>query len=180
MASIFVVALLALPVWNWLSKKWDKRWAYIGGIAFWASVQILIMTLGPGTPLALLLILCGLAGIGVSAAHVLPWAIFPDAIEWDELSTGERHEGMYYSLITLSHKIASSISIPLALLLLELSGYRANAALQSPRTVLVIRLLMGPIPAVFLCLGIVLAFFYPLNRARYREIAQKLEQRRGQ
>ena len=34
-------------------------------------------------------------------AHILPWSIIPDAVEWDELNTGERHEGMFYSLVTL-------------------------------------------------------------------------------
>ena len=72
-----------------------------------------MITLNPGTPLPVILGLCVLAGIGVSAAHVLPWSIIPDAVEWDEWQTGERHEGMFYSLVTLAQKVASSIAIPL-------------------------------------------------------------------
>ena len=102
MGVIFVTALLVLPFWERLSRRWNKRLAYGAGVAFWAVVQIVLITLNPGSGMPLILGLCVLAGIGVSAAHVLPWSIIPDAIEWDEWQTGERHEGMFYSLVTLA------------------------------------------------------------------------------
>ncbi len=179
MATIFVTAILALPIWLWASGRWGKRRAFIGGIAFWALVQIVLITVTPTTALTPILILCVLAGVGVSAAHLLPWSIMPDAVEWDEWKTGERHEGMFYSLTTLVQKVASSIAIPLALLVLEVTGYVPNAAQQPPSAVLGIRLVMGPIPAVLLCLGIASAFFYPLGREQHRQIVAELEARRA-
>jgi len=180
MATIFVTAIVGLPFWNWAAQHWNKRQAYIGGIAFWAVVQIVLITVTHTTPLPYILFLCVLAGIGVSAAHVLPWSILPDAVEWDELNTGERHEGMFYSLITLMQKIASSIAIPLALLVLERTGYQPNLAQQSEQALLGIRLVIGPIPALLLCGGIIFAVFYPLSRAQYAEITRELERRRAQ
>jgi GPH family glycoside/pentoside/hexuronide:cation symporter len=120
-----------------------------------------------------------LAGIGVSAAHVLPWAIIPDAIEWDEWHTGERHEGMFYSLISLMQKVASSIAIPLILLLLDATGYAPNAVQQSPSALLGIRLVVGPIPAALLWAGIIFAWLYPLSRAEHARIVAGLEERRA-
>jgi GPH family glycoside/pentoside/hexuronide:cation symporter len=80
MGIIFVTAICALPLWNYASRRWNKRLAYIFGIAFWAVVQLVLVTLSPSTGLGLILFLCVLAGIGVGAAHVLPWSIIPDAI----------------------------------------------------------------------------------------------------
>ena len=139
----------------------------------------MLVTLTPASSLTLLLFLCVLAGVGVSAAHVLPWSILPDAIEWGEMQTGERHEGMFYSLLTLMQKIATSIAIPLALLVLDATGYIANSTQQPPSAVNGIRIVAGPIPAVLLCLGILFAALYPLGRENYMEIAQKLEAQRG-
>lgn len=178
MATIFVTAVFALPLWAWVSQHWNKRWAYVFGTAFWAVVQLAIITLGPSSSLTLLLGLCVLAGIGVGAAHVLPWAIIPDAVEWDEWQTGERHEGMFYSLVTLIQKIASSLAVPLVLLLLEFTGYIPNAAAQPASAILGIRLVIGPIPAVLLLLGIGFAIVYPLSREKHNAIRQELEQRR--
>lgn len=179
MACIFVTAIAMLPFWNWVSRKLNKRLAYVAGIAFWAVVQVALITVTPATPLALLIGLCVLAGIGVGAAHVLPWSIIPDAIEWDEWQTGERHEGMFYSLVTLAQKVASSIAIPLTLLMLELTGYVPNAAQQPLSAQTGIRLVIGPLPAVLLLVGIVFALLYPLSREKHAQVVAELEMRRN-
>ena len=178
MGIIFVTAICALPVWNYTSRRLNKRLAYIIGIAFWAVVQLVLVTVQPATSFGLILVLCVLAGIGVGAAHILPWSIIPDAIEYGEMKTGERHEGMFYSLITLSQKVASSIAIPLVLLVLSATGYVPNSAEQPASAILGIRIVAGPIPAALLCLGILFAALYPLGRESYTQIAQELENRR--
>ncbi len=178
MASIFVTAMLALPLWNWAAKYWNKRLAYILGVAFWAIVMIVLILVTPQTPFWVILILCIMAGIGVSAAQVLPWAIIPDAIEWDEWKTFERHEGMFYSLITLMGKIANSLSVPLSLMILELTGYQAGTGVQPDSALLGIRLVIGPIPALLLTGGIVFAIFYPLSRDQHHQIVEELRERR--
>jgi GPH family glycoside/pentoside/hexuronide:cation symporter len=179
MGTIFIVAMLALPLWRWMAERWDKRRAYILGISLFVLFQIILITLTPASGLGILLVLSALAGVGVSAAHVLPWAIIPDAIEWDEWHTGERHEGMFYSLTTLIRKAAASIAVPAALLILDATGYVPNATGQSTRALLGIRILIGPVPAVLLCMGIVFALQYPLSRERYLAIRRDLERRQA-
>jgi GPH family glycoside/pentoside/hexuronide:cation symporter len=179
MATIFVTAMIALPAWEWISRKLNKRLAYIAGVAFLAAVLLTLSALNPSVSLTLILVLSVLAGIGVSAAHIIPWSILPDAIEFGELQTGERHEGMFYSLITLAQKVAVSIALPLALLVLDRSGYVPNSDLQPASAVTGIRLIAGPIPAVLLGLGILFAVLYPLGRENYTEIARLLEAQRG-
>ncbi len=126
------------------------------------------------------MIMCVLAGIGLSAAQVLPWAIISDAIEWDEYQTGERHEGVFYSLITLLGKIANSIAVPLSLLLPEFTGYVSNAEVQPKSALLGLKIVIGPIPALLLITGILFATFYPLSREKYAHIVTELEKRREQ
>jgi GPH family glycoside/pentoside/hexuronide:cation symporter len=178
MASIFVIAMFALPIWDWVSKRWNKRYAYMLGIAFWAVVQLVLVTLTPDTSLAFLLILCAMAGIGVAAAHVLPWAILPDAIEWYEYKTGERHEGMFYSITTLARKITSAGTVPLIGLVLEFSKYEPNLAIQGAEAVRGIKLIIGPIPVVLLCVGIFIAYKYPLDRDDFLAIVDSIKERR--
>ncbi len=178
MLTIFVVAMLALPLWQWISQRLNKRLAYIAGISFLAVVLLVLASLGPNTALSFILGLCVLAGIGVSAAHVLPWSIIPDAIEYGELQTGARHEGMFYSLITLAQKVASSIAVPLALLVLQATGYVPNSATQPASAIFGIRMVAGPISAFTLCMGILFTLLFPLGRENFREITRQLEERR--
>lgn len=178
MATIFVVAILALPLWEWISRRLNKRWAYISGISFLAVVLLVLASLTPQTELVFILILCVLAGIGVSAMHVMPWAIIPDAIEFGELQTGERQEGMFYSLITLAQKVASSIAVPLALLVLQATGYVPNSSTQPASAIFGIRMVAGPIAAFMLCMGILFTLLFPLGRDDFQEITRQLEARR--
>ena len=177
--TVFIAALLALPFWELASRRWDKRIAYIAGMVFLSGVMITLIVIEPGWGLGIIFALAALAGIGVGAVHVLTWAMIPDAIEWDELATGERHEGMFYSLVTLFRKVASSIAIPLTLLALEWSGYVSNAPVQSPSAVRAIQLMIGPVPSLFLCAGIIFALFYPLGRERHAQVRAELAQRQS-
>jgi GPH family glycoside/pentoside/hexuronide:cation symporter len=179
MSAVFVTAIVFLPLWNWVSQRWSKRWAYICGIAFWAVVQMVLITVTAATSLWVILLLCVLAGIGVAAAHVLPWAILPDAIEWGELQTGERHEGVFYSLVTLMRKMATSLAIPATLALLDFTGYEGLAEQQPASALLGLRIVVGPIPAAMLCVGIVFAYLYPLSREQHAEVVRTLESRRA-
>jgi GPH family glycoside/pentoside/hexuronide:cation symporter len=175
--TVFIVALLTLPFWERASRRWDKRIAYIAGMVFLSTVIIILIVISPTWGLPVVFTLAGLAGIGVGAVHVLPWSMIPDAIEWDELETGQRHEGIFYSLVTLFRKVSSSISLPLILLVLKWLGYVSNAAVQRPSAVTAIRFLMGPVPSVLLCAGIAFALLYPLSRERHAQVRAEIAAR---
>jgi len=179
LGSVFVSAAIFLPLWNWISGKWDKRKAYIVGMAFFAAIMIVLVLIGPETPVPVVFVITTLAGIGVAAAHVISWAILPDAIEWSELQTGRRDEGAFYSLVTLAQKVASSIAVPLTAWALGLSGYQPNAAEQVPSALFAIRGLTGGIPAIMMLGGITFALLYPLSREGHADIRQKLVERRA-
>lgn len=178
MGVIFISAIIALPFWTWISKKGNKRKAYIIGVSFWALTMCVLILLTSHTPLWVLLVMCFMAGIGLSAGQVLPWAIIPDAIEWDEYQTGERHEGIFYSLITLLGKVSNSVAVPLSLLLLEFTGYVPNAAQQPTSALLGLKIVIGPVTALLLFSGILFAAFYPLSREKYTRIVTELNLRR--
>ena len=177
-AAIFVTALAVLPFWAWASRHSNKRRAYIGGIAFWALVQIVLISVQPGIGVWWVYGLGMLAGIGVSAAHVLPWAMIPDTVEWDELQTGQRHEGMFYSLVMLAQKAASGLALFAVGLALEWSGYVANADLQTPQALTAIRVMTGVIPALFLCGGIAFAALFPIGRQAHLAVREELARRK--
>ena len=129
-------------------------------------------------------ILAFFAGISVSTAHVLPNALFPDVLEWDELLTGHRRDGMYYGILNLTRKITSAISIFLALQVLALFNYQtppvgATVFQQSPETLAAIRALTGPGGAAFLFGAIIMTFFYPVTREQHARMRRLLARRRA-
>jgi GPH family glycoside/pentoside/hexuronide:cation symporter len=106
----------------------------------------------------------------------MPWAMVPDAVDYDQLLSGERREGAFYGVWTFAIKVGQALALAMSGAVLSLSGYVANAV-QSPDAILGIRILLGPIPAVVFTLAIVVLVFYPITAARYAEIRQQLEAR---
>lgn len=178
---LFGVAILALPLWVRAAARWNKVRAYQVGIALLAGVLILLSFTPPGRS-TIVFVLAALAGIGLSAAHVIPLAILPDCMDWDELRRNERNEGAYYSVVTLIQKMVGALTIALTGTLLTVSGYVAatNGTASQPAAALsAIRWLTGPLPAAVFALGIVLVSFYPITRARHARILAALERKRA-
>jgi len=176
--AVFITAIFVLPFWVWIAKKTDKRKSYIFGMFFFIAVMITLGFLDPSLGFTAVVALACFAGIGVSAVHVLTWSMIPDAVEVDELQSGARHEGMFYALVTLFRKVASSIAIPMTALALGWSGYISNSAQQPESAVWAIRILIGPVASLFLLGGILFARFYPLSRASHTETREKIAMRR--
>lgn len=180
---LMFVCILFVPVWLWLSKRRNKIQAYILGMTIWIAVQSFLFTVQPGEMNQLLLI-AALAGIGVSAAYILPDSILPDVIEWDELRTGRRQEGVYYGIRTLIRKLSGALVIFLTLQILGWSGYQTPPSeavqfTQPESALLAIRLVVSLLGIVILSGAVVLAWFYPLSREKYTRIQKLLEERRS-
>ncbi len=177
------VCILFIPFWLWLARWRNKREAYMLGMSFWVVVELLIFTIQPSDT-GYLLALAALAGVGVSAAYTLPDAMFADVIEWDELRTGRRQEGIFYGIRTLIRKLTGALIIFMTLQLLGWSGYASppNGTLhfmQAASALRMIRLLVSPFGALMLCGTIILAWLFPLSREKYERIQRLLEERRA-
>lgn len=180
---LMLVCILFVPFWLWLSKLRNKREAYILGMCFWVIVTFMIYFIQPGQT-TYLFILAALAGIGVSAAYTMPDALFADVIEWDELRTRRRQEGIFYGIRALIRKLTGALMIFLTLQALGWSGYvsppeGALQFMQSDSALQMIRLLVSPFGAIMLSGTIMLAWLFPLSREKHHRIQRLLEKRRA-
>jgi GPH family glycoside/pentoside/hexuronide:cation symporter len=176
------VCILFVHFWRWLSKKRNKREAYMLGMAFWVTVALLVYTVQPGQT-GYLLFLAALAGIGVSAAYVLPDAMFADVIEWDELRTRRRQEGIFYGVRALIRKLTGALIIFITLQALGWAGYQSppegvTQFMQPDSVVQMIRLLVSPFGATIVSGTIIFAWLFPLSREKHARIQKLLERRR--
>ncbi|MBL8089148.1 MAG: MFS transporter [Anaerolineales bacterium] len=177
------VCILFIPFWLWMAKRLNKIKAYIIGMICWVVAEVLIFTIQPGE-INYLLWIAAFAGVGVSAAYILPDSILPDVIEWDELRTNRRQEGVYYGIRTLIRKLTGAGVIFVTLQILGWSGYVAppEGAIQftQPDSALfMIRLMVSLIGAVIVSGTILLAWSYPLTREKYDRIKKLLAIRRS-
>ena len=177
------VCILFIPFWLWMARRFNKKQAYMLGMIFWVIAALMMYTVQPGQ-MSYLLTIAAFAGIGVSAAYTLPDSLFADVIEWDELRTGRRQEGIFYGIRTLIRKLTGALVIFITLQALGWSGYVSPPegviqSTQSDSALAMIRLLVSPFGATILSGTIILAWLFPLSREQYQKIQKLLEQRRG-
>lgn len=179
---LMAFAALALPFWLRFTRRRNKQMAYVYGISFFVFVQMLIYLIQPGQ-MDILIGLGALAGIGLSAAYILPDSIFPDIIEWDELRTGKRQEGIYYGARAFIRKFSGALVMFVSLQALGWAGYvnPSPDALQFPQpesALRMIRLLVSPVTAGMMLCAAAIAFFYPLSREKHARIRRLLDRRK--
>jgi GPH family glycoside/pentoside/hexuronide:cation symporter len=173
MITLLVVSMMTIPLWVWLAKKWDKKNAYIVGMTLTLAAVMAFAFFADKMGTYPALILLALAGVGFSSHYVVPWATVPDTIEFGYSKCGVRREGVYYSIWTFVVALGGALAGFLVGQGLGLFGYIPDVV-QSATSVLGIRLIIGILPAVFILIGNVILFIYPLNKKRYEEILAKI------
>ncbi|MBP7738667.1 MAG: MFS transporter [Spirochaetes bacterium] len=173
MLVLLVTAFVFIPVSVILSKKFGKKIVYGAGMLIFALNIMILFFLGHLYPVGFSIALMCSAGIGLGFTYVMPYAMVPDAVEYDYLLSGERTEGAFYGIWTFGIKIGQAIALAITGAVLSLVGYVPDAV-QSAEAQLGIRLLVGPITAVIFVLGVVVLYLYPINEKRYNEIIAQI------
>ncbi|AKI97434.1 MFS transporter [Kosmotoga pacifica] len=171
---MFLSSIFFLPLWVKISKKLEKRRAYQLGMLELMLCLLFIAFFGDKLTSFWLYVMVVVTGFGVSAAHVMPFSILPDAIEYDRVISGERREGMYYGLTTFFQKLGTSLMLFVVGLSLNTVGYVPNVP-QKPEVLLTIRLLFGGLPGLMFIIGILLMIPYPIDRAFQKKMLEEGE-----
>jgi glycoside/pentoside/hexuronide:cation symporter, GPH family len=177
-----LTAFVFLTVWAMVSARIGKKLTYIAGASIWilAMLALFFVPQGQGS---MVFVISFFAGMGVSTAYLIPWSMLPDVVDYDELQTGQRREGIYYGLFALLQQIGISFGVAIGSWALGSAGYVAPIAGElssQPETVLfALRMIVSLAPVAMLALSIPLAMAYPISRKRHEEIMKQLELNRA-
>mgnify|MGYP006273045059 CR=1 FL=1 len=171
----FVTGIAFLPIWVYLSGKTGKKSIWLIAMAINTGAFFWVFFLGPGDAV-LYGLLVFLSGIGFGATLAIPSAIQADVIDYDELVTGERREGLYIGLWSISKKLAAAVGVGAGLALLGASGYEPNIR-QSESVVLTLRSLYALVPCLCNAAAIVVALAYPISGPLHRQIREAISRR---
>ncbi|ORM53527.1 MFS transporter [Pantoea conspicua] len=118
---------------------------------------------GMNDNLALLLLISAVAGLGRGGINYVPWNTYTYIADVDEVITGQRREGIFAGIMTLTRKASQAGAVMLVGIVLQLSGFVSGQATQLPgvsHTILVI-LSLGTV-AVLTC-GFLVSLRFKLN-----------------
>jgi GPH family glycoside/pentoside/hexuronide:cation symporter len=173
------VAFLTMPLTVKLMRRFDKRTTYMGTMAIYAIV-LLIMSQIPRGGQSYVIVAAFFAGFGHGAANVIPWAMVADVVDVDELSSGQRREGIYTGYLVFLRKLAAAIAIFTLTQVLAVTGFQGGRTgglivIDQPESALnALRILVGVVPAILLFLSILVAWRYPLDRKAHAQVMREL------
>jgi oligogalacturonide transporter len=174
MGTLMVLQLAMIPLYVAIANRAGKRAAYITGLAIWLLGMFGTLLLRPSSPTLLVAAICGVIGMGTSAAVLIPYTILPNVIDVDELMTGEQRSGLYSGAMTFTRKIVQgAIALPLVGFLLQGIGFVSNAV-QSPETLSKFFVFFIGGPLVLILAGILAATRFALSPAASETLAAEL------
>jgi len=171
----FVTGIIFLPGWISISRKIGKKPAWLTSMAVNSGAFFGVFFLGPGDEV-IYGVLVFLSGIGFGATLAIPSAIQADVIDYDEWLTGERREGQYIGLWSISKKLAAAVGIGAGLSILGAAGYTPNVE-QSEQVTLVLRTLYALVPSVCNLIAILIALAYPISGKIHENIRKAIDDR---
>ena len=129
------------------------------------------------TPVALVVFL--LTGVGFAGGMYLVPIMNGDVIDYDELKTGARREGIYAGVNSLITKPAISLANAAFLMIAKWFGYNTEltAGLQSETAKHGVLVAWMAIPAILLVISAISMKFYPLYGKKWDEQKQSLAER---
>ncbi len=172
----FVTGVLFLPGWIMVSRRLGKKWTWIASMGVNTGAFVGVFFLGPGDAW-IYGILVFISGIGLGATLAIPSAMQADVIDYDELLSGERREGHYIGLWSISKKLAAALGVGIALPILGKVGYTPNVE-QSEEVLLTLRLLYALVPSVCNVVALLIALAYPISRKRHEDIRFAIAERK--
>lgn len=170
----FAVGIISLYVTKNLVKKVEKRTLIIVSLLGQGISFVAIWLIDP-TNILLLLILRAFNGIFAYTPPLI-FACIPECVDYGEDKTGIRNDGMAYSLISLSTKIGPAIGPSIALIIMQNTGYVANAE-QTAGAQAGINFVTNGVVAIVAFVTIIPFIMYPLTKEKMKKITESLQEK---
>lgn len=165
--------LVGIAVTPKLAKRFGKRNTYIGLNAIFALGSLGFFLNGWDNFTTLLIWSC-ISSLGMAAPLVLQTSMIADTIEYAELKTGQRSEGLIFSSQTFMVKFSNALTSWVMGIILTATGFVANMG-QSAAALQGIHIIISLFPFIACAIAIVPMFFYPLTEKKHAEILSMLE-----
>ena len=181
----FLPAILFVPfivkIVNRFGKKEASTWPLLLGVAGGVLLLCLpIETFGATVGMLLWVLVSFFIGVSIAFNSMVAWAMVADCIDYHELKTNRREEGVVYATYSFGRKFAQGVGASLVSALLLLTTYKPDIDMsqQAAGTSSQIRLLLAIAYIVgFAIQFFVLLFGYNLNKKTVMNMEEELAKR---
>ncbi|MGK0391568.1 MAG: GPH family glycoside/pentoside/hexuronide:cation symporter, partial [Maribacter sp.] len=181
-----IIALILAPI---VSKKFDKKITVVFStilfaLLFTAPYNLRLLGLFPenGTSSLILYFM-----LSLMAAYAFLWIVLSiinsmmaDIVDEYELKTNQRDEGLFFSTLSLAYKMTVGFGYLIAGYLLKWINFPSQTSVEDVPADIIASLgtIGGPVLLCIYLVSVLAIIFYPINKTRYQEIRDKLDEKR--
>jgi len=169
----FLVLMISIPFWVWLSKKIGKKIPAFLGVFLLGLLTVIAYPLFPYGEIRPPLIVAFFGGILAGSILIMD-SLLTDVVDYDEWKTKQKREGIYFGFWKMGVKFSQAIGIALTGFMLDFIGFDQNAVTQIPEVGFRLALIFGPLVGFFFIAGSLVFLFYPLTDKKHIAIQKVL------
>ena len=173
---LFVTAILFIPVWVKVGVRLGKIKAYTIGICILAVMLVSLFFTEP-SQMGIFYGQMFLLGIGFSSFQLFPFSMLPDTIEFDEMQSGMRREGVFCGIWACGQKTAYSVGPGIMGLMLSRAGFIVSADVQPDSVETGVRIVFCLLTALMMLISLIPFYKYDLTEERFEEIKQLIREK---
>jgi GPH family glycoside/pentoside/hexuronide:cation symporter len=177
-AGGIIFMIVGITISKTLADKYGKRNIY-GLFLFVSSLFVLVFYFFSPSSIGLMFFSQILHGFFYGITIPLLWAMIADVADYSEWKNNRRATAIIFSAMMVGLKAGLSIGGALTTLLLGSFHYIPNSLTQSETAINGIKLLVSVFPAIPFLIGVVLLFFYKIDKKMEIQIESDLKQRRA-
>jgi oligogalacturonide transporter len=175
---VVVIQMLSLFIVMKLVNKVGNAMTYRIHATIWMAAVVALFLVNPNIPIWAVLIIGAFVGLGLSGCVMTPYNMLAFVVDADEMITTKRREGIYAGMMTFLRKIAQAFALFLVGVGLEFVNYQQpigeTLQVQTPETLMGIRLMFLLGPVVLLILGIISSYRYKISPKNHEVLMSEI------
>ncbi|WP_151994682.1 MFS transporter [Buttiauxella massiliensis] len=112
---------------------------------------------------SLLMLVSAIAGLGRGGINYVPWNTYTYIADVDEVITGQRREGIFAGIMTLTRKASQAGAVMLVGIVMQLSGFVSGQTVQPPAVSHTILMILSFGTVAVLACGFLVSLRFKLN-----------------
>ncbi|MCR5035075.1 MAG: glycoside-pentoside-hexuronide (GPH):cation symporter [Clostridia bacterium] len=180
---MWVVAFAWIALTNWVAMKYSKKVAWNYSMIIWSLALVLFIwvILKPGMEHLVFwsVVMQSVSTFGYNAIYQVTWAAIPDCVELDELKTGQRREGLFYSIASLIQKAGAAVAAAVCGWIITGFGYDPELEVQSDGTLTGFLIMKSFGVIIFLVISIIITARNPMTKQNHAKLMEAVELKRA-
>lgn len=168
--------MISYAITPFLMKKFGGIKSYIIALVY-AFLPMGILYFIGYSSIPIILVFSFLNGLSAGVTSVVPSVLIADCVDYTEWKTGQRAEGVSFSIQTFMTKASAALQSYLGGIILKIIGYQANVP-QTPATEKGLWLMYTILPVALSVFSVIPLFFYDLKGEKLEKVRSELKERR--